>query len=89
MPYTSPIDGNVHRYFVDFWVKVKDSLGDVTTYLVEIKPNVQCKPQKRKPTPSTKPSGRRQPSMPSAEVGGLSCSTKMRSGSSEKLYVTI
>lgn len=46
VPYTSPIDGNVHRYFVDFWVKVKDSLGDVTTYLVEIKPNVQCKPPK-------------------------------------------
>ena len=46
VPYTSPIDGNVHRYFVDFWVKVKDSIGDVTTYLVEIKPNVQCKPPK-------------------------------------------
>lgn len=45
VPYTSPIDGNVHRYYVDFWVKVKSKLGE-TTYLVEIKPNAQCKPPK-------------------------------------------
>lgn len=46
VPYTSPIDGNVHRYFVDFWMRVKDREGKVKTYLVEIKPNVQCKPPK-------------------------------------------
>lgn len=33
IPYRSPIDGRVHRYFVDFYIKVNDQ-----KYLIEIKP---------------------------------------------------
>lgn len=43
--YTSPIDGKMHRYFPDFLVKKRDSVtGELTTYLVEIKPKSQTKP---------------------------------------------
>lgn len=34
VPYQSPLDNNIHRYFPDF--RVKDNTGH--TYLVEIKP---------------------------------------------------
>ena len=47
VPYVCPTDGNLHRYFVDFYIKVKQ--GDtVTKFLIEIKP----KRQTQKPTPS-------------------------------------
>lgn len=39
IPYVSPIDNRIHRYFVDF--KIQTSKG---TYLVEIKPEQQTKP---------------------------------------------
>ena len=43
VPYVSPIDGRVHRYFVDNYIMVKE--GDVVkNYLVEIKPFKQTKP---------------------------------------------
>jgi len=38
IPYKSPVDNKIHRYFVDFYIKVKDKTGAVTRYLVEIKP---------------------------------------------------
>ena len=44
IPYFSPLDGKSHRYFVDFWIKVKTSKGGTKTYLVEIKPYCQCIP---------------------------------------------
>lgn len=37
IPYRSPVDGKVHRYFVDFYIKVKTPSG-VQKYLIEIKP---------------------------------------------------
>ena len=49
IPYISPVDGRVHRYFPDFWVKIKESTG-VKQYIVEVKPLKQTqvpKPQKR------------------------------------------
>jgi hypothetical protein len=41
------IDGNYHRYFIDFWMKMKQS-GDAPPkeYLVEVKPLAQTKPPK-------------------------------------------
>jgi hypothetical protein len=42
IPYVSPIDGKIHRYFPDFWIKKKDN----EILVVEIKPNVQTKPPK-------------------------------------------
>lgn len=44
IPYLCPTDGKVHRYFVDFVIKVKDRGGNVKTYLVEVKPDKQTRP---------------------------------------------
>lgn len=41
LPYVSPIDGKVHRYFPDFYVKIKESNGQIKKYLIEIKPKKQ------------------------------------------------
>lgn len=38
IPYISPVDKKIHRYFVDFYIKVKDKTGNIKKYLVEIKP---------------------------------------------------
>ena len=51
LPYRSPLDNRVHRYFPDFYIKVKESNGSVKRYLIEIKPKKQTiepKIQKRK-----------------------------------------
>ena len=51
IPYTSPVDGKRHRYYPDFYIKVKESTGQVKKYVNEIKPKKQCiepKPQKKK-----------------------------------------
>ena len=44
IPYLSPIDKRVHRYFPDFIIKVKESTGQVKTYVIEVKPKKQTKP---------------------------------------------
>lgn len=41
IPYRSPIDGQVHRYFPDFWIKQKGINGEIDTLVVEIKPHSQ------------------------------------------------
>ena len=52
IPYISPLDGKMHRYFVDFYVKLRDSSGKIQTYIIEVKPYVQTQPpvQKKKVT---------------------------------------
>ena len=44
IPYISPLDKKIHRYFVDFYMKVKTTSGEVKKYLVEIKPERFTKP---------------------------------------------
>ena len=44
LPYRSPVDSKIHRYFVDFYIKVKSKDGKVGKYLVEIKPEKFTKP---------------------------------------------
>jgi hypothetical protein len=44
VPYISPLDRKVHRYFVDFYIKIKNKHGIVQKYLVEIKPERFTKP---------------------------------------------
>ena len=44
IPYRSPIDNRVHRYFPDFIIKKKTQDGKVDTVVVEIKPYAQPKP---------------------------------------------
>ena len=51
VPYRSPIDNRYHRYFPDFYIKVRESTGKITKMIVEIKPYKQCiepKVQKKK-----------------------------------------
>jgi len=38
IPYVSPVDNKVHRYFVDFYMKIEDRNGNIEKYLVEVKP---------------------------------------------------
>ena len=44
IPYKSPVDNKIHRYFVDFYIKVKDRQSVIGKYLVEIKPEKFTKP---------------------------------------------
>jgi len=51
VPYRSPVDGKVHRYYPDFIIKVKQKDGGIKTIMIEIKPEYQKKEpkvQKRK-----------------------------------------
>ena len=44
IPYVSPVDRKVHRYFVDFYIKVKSKNNTTEKYLIEIKPEKFTKP---------------------------------------------
>ena len=44
IPYKSPVDNKIHRYFVDFYIKVKDRQSVIGKYLVEIKPEKFTRP---------------------------------------------
>jgi hypothetical protein len=46
IPYRSPIDGKIHRYFTDFIVTKINSNGIKETSIIEIKPLKQTKPPK-------------------------------------------
>jgi len=48
IPYISPVDGKPHRYFVDFYVKLRSSNGQIKKYIVEVKPYDQTLPPKKK-----------------------------------------
>ena len=53
IPYRSPIDNRVHRYFPDFYMKVKEMNGRIKRYVIEVKPAKQTKPP-AKPKRQTK-----------------------------------
>jgi hypothetical protein len=44
VPYVCPTDNKLHRYFIDFKIKVKQKDGSVRVYLIEIKPAKQTVP---------------------------------------------
>ena len=44
IPYRSPIDGRMHRYFPDFLVKQINKYGNKETILIEVKPKAQTVP---------------------------------------------
>lgn len=49
IPYRSPIDGKIHRYFPDFYVRKRNKDGVVETIIVEVKPYAQTQePKKQK-----------------------------------------
>jgi hypothetical protein len=38
IPYRSPLDNKMHRYFVDFFIKIRNKHGEIKKYLIEVKP---------------------------------------------------
>ena len=46
VPYISPIDNKIHKYYVDFLAKMRLKDGSEKTYAIEIKPKSQCLPSK-------------------------------------------
>ena len=38
IPYKSPLDNKIHRYFPDFFVRYKDKNGNTRLVVIEIKP---------------------------------------------------
>ncbi len=49
IPYLSPWDNRYHRYFPDFYVKVRTKNGSLKKYIIEVKPKNQCTPPERNP----------------------------------------
>lgn len=49
IPYLSPVDQRIHRYFVDFYVKIRNQDGEEKRYLIEIKP-AKFTQQPKRPT---------------------------------------
>ena len=54
IPYLSPWDGRVHRYFPDFYIKIRQHNGSIKKMIIEIKPKKQCKPPTTTPKRKTK-----------------------------------
>ena len=46
IPYVSPVDRRVHRYYPDFLIEFKDSSGKVKKQIIEVKPKSQTQPPK-------------------------------------------
>ena len=38
VPYRSPLDNQMHRYFVDFYIKLNTKSNGIKKYLIEVKP---------------------------------------------------
>tara|TARA_B100002019_G_scaffold13539_1_gene10918 strand:- start:103 stop:441 length:339 start_codon:yes stop_codon:yes gene_type:complete len=53
IPYISPVDGRVHRYFPDFYISLRNTSGRLQKYIVEVKPLKQTM-QPKKPKRNTK-----------------------------------
>jgi hypothetical protein len=46
IPYLSPLDNRVHRYFPDFFVRVRNKDGSIEEVILEVKPAAQTVPPK-------------------------------------------
>lgn len=44
IPYRSPVDNKIHKYYPDFLVRKRNAQGIAETLLIEVKPAVQTKP---------------------------------------------
>ena len=54
VPYRSPWDGKMHRYFPDFYMKVKQNSGGIKKFIIEVKPKAQCKEPTKTPKRKTR-----------------------------------
>ena len=48
IPYLSPVDNRWHRYFPDFFVKIKNKTGMIESMVLEVKPKNQSAPPEKK-----------------------------------------
>lgn len=48
IPYRKPTDGQVHRYFPDYWVEYRDRDGKIIQEIIEVKPSDQVFPNQKK-----------------------------------------
>jgi hypothetical protein len=48
IPYRSPVDRRLHRYFPDFWIKKRSKDGQINNILIEVKPKKQTLPPEKK-----------------------------------------
>ena len=48
IPYVSPKDNRVHKYYPDYLIKVKEKNDMIKTYVVEVKPHKQTRPPKQR-----------------------------------------
>ena len=48
IPYYSPVDKKMHRYFPDFIAEIKTPKNGIKTYIIEVKPKKQTKPPIKK-----------------------------------------
>lgn len=46
IPYLSPVDGKWHRYFPDFFVRIRNKNGLTESMILEVKPKSQSVPPK-------------------------------------------
>lgn len=46
--YYSSADGKYRRYMVDFWIKYKNSKGEIKQELLEVKPKKETQPPKKR-----------------------------------------
>jgi len=53
IPYESPLDGKLHRYYPDFWIKVQQG-PKTKEFIIELKPSKQLKAPKANPKRKTK-----------------------------------
>lgn len=47
IPYFSPVDQKMHRYFPDFVVRLINKQGKQEVFMVEVKPSTQTRPPKK------------------------------------------
>ena len=47
IPYRSPIDNRIHRYFPDFYIKYKNTEGKLLEKVIEVKPAKEVKEPKK------------------------------------------
>ena len=93
IPYISPIDKRVHRYFPDFIIKVQENTGQIKTYVIEVKPKRQTLELSHtsmsvRPMQSIKQSGRLQLSFVKTEELILRSSQRTNSESNEPYRTT-
>ena len=55
VPYISPKDGRMHRYFVDFTVRIRDKNKEIKSYIIEVKPYSKLQPPKKRSSKTGKP----------------------------------